>query len=143
MTCFYYIQESHLNVTDTTVCHPVILDFELGAVTQWYFRMASYRQGLGVVCEARRNHRDILVAQVDTVRETANCSQKLLLFLIGHPVFSWVDHCGINSAYPSLLAAGSGHVTKFWVMGCSRSDVDHALKRRGMPSSPLPLPPES
>lgn len=58
-----------------TVCHPVILDFELDAVTHWYFRMVSYRQWLVVVCEARRNHMDILVAQVDTVRETANCSQ--------------------------------------------------------------------
>lgn len=77
---FYYRQEPHLDATEMTVCHPVILDFDLGTVTQWDFRTVSHRQGLGVACEGR-NYMHILGAQMGSVTQAANCSQISSSFL--------------------------------------------------------------
>jgi hypothetical protein len=61
MTCFYCVEEPHLEVTETaiTVYHQETLAFELGAVPQWDFRVVFLGEGLGIVCEGRRMHMDI------------------------------------------------------------------------------------
>lgn len=74
MTCFYYGEEPHLDVTEMTTHPPEILDSELSAGTQWEVKMVSSGQGLGVVYEGRM-HMDIQVAKMGMLTETANCSQ--------------------------------------------------------------------
>ena len=58
MTCFYYGEEPHLDVTKMTIQPPEILDFELGARTQWDIKMVSPGQGVGVLYEGQRMHMD-------------------------------------------------------------------------------------
>lgn len=61
MTCLYYVKKPHLAVMEMTThpSPPEILDFELGAGTQWYIGMVSHAQGLGVVYEGQNMHVNI------------------------------------------------------------------------------------